>query len=338
MITLRIGKDGGYDITVGRDLLNDASKYFNLDRRVFIVTDEGVPKEYAEAISSHAKISKIYTVKEGEGSKSIDTYRDVLNAMCEFGMSRNDCMVAVGGGVVGDLTGFIASTYMRGIDYYGVPTTLLSQVDSSVGAKCAINLGGVKNIVGSFYRPRAVLIDTDTLKTLSKRILASGIAESIKMAVCRNKDLFEYLEANDFTDENAEYIITESLKIKIDVVEKDERESGLRKILNFGHTFGHGIEAVEGLGGLYHGECVALGMLPLAEECVRKRLKTALKKHGLPTVWNGDTECALKFTVHDKKTRGDSIDAIVCDEIGKCDVVTMSIADFAKKVKSYAFL
>lgn len=338
MVTLRIGDGDGYDITVGNNLLKHASEYFNLNRRVFIVTDEGVPKEYAGAISACSKISKIYTVSVGEASKSINTYQEVLSAMCEFGMSRSDCMVAVGGGVVGDLTGFVASTYMRGIDYYGVPTTLLSQVDSSVGAKCAVNFGGIKNIVGSFYRPRAVLIDTDTLKTLSKRILASGIAESIKMAVCRNEELFEYLEKNDFTNENAEYIITESLKIKIDVVEKDEHESGLRKILNFGHTFGHGIEALEGLGGLYHGECIALGMLPLAEEPVKKRLTDTLRRHGLPTVWSGDVERALEFTVHDKKASGNSVDAVICDDIGKSKVVRMDISDFAKKVKSHAFL
>lgn len=338
MITLRTSGNDGYAITVGKDLLKSADKYFNLNRRVFIVTDEGVPRDYAEAIARQSKISKIYTVPEGEGSKSISTYEKVLLAMCDFGMERNDCLVAVGGGVVGDLTGFLASTYMRGIDYYGVPTTLLSQVDSSVGAKCAVNLGGIKNIVGSFYRPRAVLIDTDTLKTLPRRILASGVAESIKMAICRNSEFFGYLEENDFTEDNAEYIITESLKIKIDVVEKDEHESGLRKILNFGHTLGHGIEAVEGLGGLYHGECVALGMLPLTDESVKERLKKALGRHGLPTVWQGDISRALKYTVHDKKAKEGFIDAIICSEAGHAEIVKMDLADFSERVKKYVFL
>ena len=248
MKTLHIGRDNrGYDIIIGSGIIGKISEYFKLDRRVLIITDEGVPRKYAQAVSAAIAGSSIYVVPEGEGAKSLEVYGKVIERAAELELSRGDAMVAVGGGVVGDLTGFVASTYMRGIDFYNVPTTLLSQVDSSVGGKCAINLGGIKNIVGSFYRPRGVLIDTDTLKTLDKRQFAGGLCEAIKMSLTSNAELFEYFERSSIGYENIEYVITEALKIKSSVVEEDEHESGLRKILNFGHTLGHGIESVEGL-------------------------------------------------------------------------------------------
>lgn len=324
----------GYDINVGSGLLSEAGKLFNLDRRVFIVTDSGVPKEYSEKVASAAKNAKIYTAPEGEGSKSLGTLEKLLLSMMEFKMKRTDAVVAVGGGVVGDLAGFAASVYMRGIDFYNIPTTLLAQVDSSIGGKTAVNLGNTKNIVGAFYQPKGVLIDTDVLKTLPKRLYSAGLAESVKMALTSDKALFEIFEREEINEENIETIIKKSLMIKKCVVEKDEKESGLRKILNFGHTLGHGIEADSGMAALYHGECVALGMLAVSSDKVKERLIPVLKKLGLPTEYNGSIENALNFVSHDKKADGTGIDVVLVSEVGSFVLEKMTQEDFAHLVKT----
>ena len=284
--------ESSYPIIIGKGLLERVSEFFNLERKVFIITDDGVPHKYADTVRSLCKSATVMTVKMGESSKSMATLEKVLIAMSDFEMTRSDCVIAVGGGVVGDLAGFAASIYMRGIDFYNLPTTLLSQVDSSIGGKTAVNLGQVKNSVGSFKQPKAVVVDTDTLSTLSRRHLRNGLCEAIKMAATSNAKLFERFEALDEEDiySNIEEIITEALKIKKGVVEVDERENGLRKILNFGHTFGHAVESAEGLSGLYHGECVAIGMLAVSDGEVKERLSSVLKKVGLPTEYNGDTK------------------------------------------------
>ena len=331
-LTLNLG-ERGYDITIGKNLLSRADELMNLKRRVFIVTDSGVPKEYAEAIAAAAKSAYIYTVPEGEGSKSLRVMEDVLSAMLNFKMSRADCAVAVGGGVVGDLTGFVAASYMRGIDFYNIPTTLLSQVDSSIGGKTAVNLGGIKNVVGAFYQPKAVIIDTDTLKTLSKRHISAGLAEAVKMSLTSDKELFEFFEREDVTAESFEYVIKKALFIKKAVVENDEREAGLRKILNFGHTFGHGIEAEENLSGLYHGECVALGMLPMCSPSLSERLKKVLSRLGLPTEYKGDVDRALAHVIHDKKSSHGAVEAIFVDTPGSFRIEKLSVEDYSKTVK-----
>ncbi|MBQ7325921.1 MAG: 3-dehydroquinate synthase [Clostridia bacterium] len=320
----------GYDINIGRGLLGKADELFSLDRRVLIVTDSGVPREYAERASALCREARIVTVEEGEGSKSF-AYLDMLcRAMLDFGMTRSDCVLAVGGGVVGDLAGFAAATFMRGIDFYNIPTTLLSQVDSSIGGKTAINLGGVKNIVGAFYQPRGVIIDPNVLKTLTKRQLSAGLAEAIKMSLTSDKELFELIEGGD-TERNIEEIITRSLLIKKAVVEADEREGGLRRILNLGHSFGHGIEAAAG-GKLYHGECVAIGMTVVCSEAVKARLVPLLERVGLPTCYEGNIDEALSYISHDKKCDGGSISVVFVDEIGSYRIEKMTVANFISHV------
>lgn len=326
-------KERGYDITVGAGILDEAKNLFNLERRVFILTDTGVPREYSEKIKKAAKQAVIYTVPMGESSKSLEVLRLVLTEMMKFGMGRSDALVAVGGGVVGDLGGFAAATYMRGIDFYGVPTTLLSQVDSSIGGKTAVNLGEVKNIVGAFHQPRGVLIDTDTLKTLPKRQLSNGLAEAIKMAATFDAALFERLEREGFSEENAEDIITAALKIKKAVVEEDEREAGLRKVLNFGHTLGHGIEAEEELRGLFHGECVALGMVPMISAKERARLVELCRSVGLPMEYKYDVERALSYAAHDKKCQSGYVNVILVEKIGSFKIEKMSLFDFERAVR-----
>ena len=324
---------GGYDITVGRGLIGRADEYMNLDRKVFIITDDGVPCEYAEAVVKGCREAMVYTVRSGEGSKSLGTMEELLTAMMNFGITRTDCVVAVGGGVVGDLAGFTAASYMRGIDFYNIPTTMLAQVDSSIGGKTAVNLGCVKNIVGAFYQPKAVLIDTDVLDTLPKRHLSAGLAEAVKMSLTSDAKLFSFFENNEITKENIADVIVGALEIKRSVVEADEKEAGLRRILNFGHTLGHGIEAEEGLGGLYHGECVALGMLPFCSDEVRRILIPVLKKLDLPTEFNGNLDNAIEFVVHDKKCSGNTVSVILVDKVGSYRIEKLSLEQFKNLVK-----
>lgn len=326
----------GYDITVGSGLLSRAGEFFNLDRRVFIVTDSGVPAEYARAVAASAREAKIITVSMGEGSKSLSTLERVLMAMCDFKMTRGDCAVAVGGGVVGDLVGFAAASYMRGIDFYNVPTTVLSEVDSSIGGKTAVNLGNIKNIVGAFHQPRGVLIDTDTLKTLPRRQISNGLCEAVKMSLTSDPELFSLFERLSYDEiiANIEDIIVASLKIKKAVVEEDPTEKGKRKILNLGHTLGHGIEALEGLSGLYHGECVALGILPMVSDEVRARVLPVLKKLGLSTEYKGDIGAAVKFAAHDKKSVAGGVSAVLVDKIGEYEIRKMTLEELEARALS----
>lgn len=322
-----------YSITIGRGLLCECDKYFNLNRKVFIVTDSGVPEIYAKSVAARCKEAKIITVKEGEDSKGADTYIRLLNEMIAFGLTRTDCAVAVGGGVVGDLTGFLAATYMRGIDFYNAPTTLLSQVDSSIGGKTAINLGGVKNIVGAFHQPKGVICDLDTLGSLPERQISNGLAEAVKMALTSDEELFKLIEETESITDSLEEIVTRSLIIKKYVVEADEKEAGLRKILNFGHTFGHAVEAKEEMRGFYHGECVAIGMTITSSEDVKKRLIPVLKKLSLPYSYDLDIEEALEYISHDKKCDGKKISVIFVDSIGSFRAEKIEVEDFLNIVR-----
>ena len=322
--------DRSYNIHIGRGIISSAAEIFSIsDSFAFIITDEGVPEEYAKAVASGFKNSYIYTVAQGEGSKSLAVYGEILEKMLALGLTRGDVCIAVGGGVVGDLSGFAAASYMRGIDFYNVPTTVLSMVDSSIGGKTAINLGGAKNIVGAFYQPRGVLIDTAVLDTLPERQIKNGLAESIKMAATSDEGFFEFLEKIANPRNHYEEIIARSIAIKRSVVEADEREGGIRKILNFGHTFGHAIEAYTNMDELYHGECVAIGMM--AKSCgeVKVRISSLLEKYGLPTEFEGNINEALKLVSADKKRGRDGIDIILVKKIGKCEIVRMSVSDFA---------
>lgn len=331
IIRINLGQDS-YDIVVERGLLARANKYLNLDRRVLIVTDTGVPTSYSKAIAEQCKEGIIYTVEEGESSKSMDAFGRLMQTMLDNGFSRKDCVVAVGGGVVGDLSGFAASAYMRGIDFYNIPTTLLSQIDSSIGGKTAINFGGVKNIVGAFYQPKKVLIDPEVLKTLPPRQIANGLAEAIKMSLTSDKELFELFENRD-VEPNLDEIIIRSLNIKKSVVELDEKENGIRKILNFGHTIGHGIESSEGMSELYHGECVALGMIPMCGEKIRPRVIAVLKKCNLYRELDYDWDKITDAAFHDKKADGDKVTVTLVNEAGKFELKTMGCLEVIEMAK-----
>ena len=330
-LTVRLEKNS-YDIHVERGALKKVGSLLRLDRRVLVVTDDGVPSAYAEAVAGACAHPTLVTVPAGEASKSLETLSQLLTTMLRAGFTRTDAVVAVGGGVVGDLAGFTAASFMRGIDFYNVPTTLLSQVDSSIGGKTAVNLDGVKNCVGAFHQPRAVVIDPDVLSTLPPRQISAGLAEAIKMAATCDAELFARMERESFSDILDEVIVG-SLRIKRDVVEKDERESSLRRVLNFGHTLGHGYESAAALSGLLHGECVALGMLRLCSEGARQRLLPVLKKAGLPTESALPIEEVLAPIAHDKKADGTSIRYIYVDTIGSFEEKRMPISQFCDRIR-----
>lgn len=323
---------GGYNIYLERGALLKAGEYFNLDRRVLVVTDSGVPSQYSETVAKQCKTPFIVTVPEGETSKCFDEYKTLLSALVDNGFTRSDCVVAVGGGVVGDMAGFAAASYMRGICFYNIPTTVLSQVDSSVGGKVAIDFGGYKNIVGAFYPPSGVIIDPDTLKTLPARQISNGLAEALKMALTSDPELFEIFEKGNAVKE-IDTVIERSLKIKRSVVEQDEKEGGLRKILNFGHTLAHAIESQNGMQNLYHGECVALGMLPMCSEKVRKRLVPVLESLNLPVSTDIDAKAVIDAVRHDKKMSGDKITVIYVPETGSYEMKKMPFGEFADGIK-----
>lgn len=314
IIRMELG-DSSYDIVLERGCLKKAGELLNLDRKVFILTDDGVPAQYAETVAGQCREPHIHTVAHGEGSKSFAVLEELLTQMLELGFTRGDCVCSVGGGVVGDLGGFTAACYMRGIDFYNIPTTILSQVDSSIGGKTAVNLGGVKNIVGAFWQPRKVLIDPDTLDTLSDRQKSSGLAEAVKAGLIADPVLFAMFE--DYAAGGApldlEKVIAASLVVKKNVVEQDERESGVRKILNFGHTIGHGIESVTGL---LHGECVAMGMIPMCSPAVRSRLIPVLGALRLPARVHADPAEVYKAVLHDKKMGDGFVSIVSVDTVG----------------------
>ena len=330
-LTMKLNRSS-YDIILKRGCLRNLHQFTNVqNRKVFVLTDSGVPAQYAQTVAAQCPASTVYTVPQGEGSKSLKVYGQVLQAMLDFGMTRKDLLVAVGGGVVGDLGGFCAATFMRGIEFAQCPTTTLSQVDSSIGGKTAVDLGETKNIVGAFWQPCVVLIDPDTLDTLPHRQYVNGLAEALKAGIIADPELFALFEKGNVED-NIEEIIYRSLQVKKRVVEQDERETGMRACLNFGHTIGHGIEAVKGIrgrrtNGLYHGECVALGMLPMIEDKqLVKRTRAVMRTLGLPVRTGVDKHKVLGYMQHDKKSRGDSITVIRVPGLGcwRADKIAVS--------------
>lgn len=324
-------QENSYDIIVERGAINRVEEYLNLNRKVLIVTDEGVPKEYSQIVASKCKYAVIKTVKQGETSKSLPVFEEILTVLLKEGFTRKDLVVAVGGGVVGDLSGFVAASYMRGIDFYNIPTTALSQIDSSIGGKTGINLNGIKNIVGAFYQPKKVIVDPNLLKTLDKRLLSEGLVEALKMSLTSNDKLFSIFENEDI-EKNIDTIIIESLKIKRYVVEQDEKEAGLRKILNFGHTLGHAIEAQEKTLDIYHGECVALGMIPFLSDNLKPRVINVLKKLGISHKIDFDINLAKEALKHDKKSESSFITIIKVNSCGSFITENMDVNILQEKL------
>ena len=325
-----------YEIKIERGVLSKAGDELNLNRKVMIVTDDGVPSKYSEVLSAQCLNASIFVLKQGEESKNLDNFAAIEKALLENGFSRKDCVVALGGGVVGDLAGFAASCFMRGIDFYNIPTTVLSQVDSSVGGKTAVDFNGVKNIVGTFYQPKRVLIDPDVLNTLSDRQKANGLVEAVKMAARCEAELFEGFEKVErLEDLDIEYVIGKAIQLKADVVEKDEKEAGLRKVLNFGHTLGHGVEAAlqNTDSPLLHGECVGMGMTVMCDEDVKERIVKILDMLKIPSTYSFDFDEALEAVTHDKKLNGKTISTVYVSKIGTYEMIDMTPDELAERLR-----
>ncbi|KXB70976.1 MULTISPECIES: 3-dehydroquinate synthase [Peptoniphilus] len=302
------------------EFLNDISK-----AKFLIITDENVFSLYKERMKNIMKGLDyyIYKITPGEESKSIENFVDINKFLVEKNFNRGDAIIAFGGGVVGDLGGYVSASYLRGIDFVAVPTTLLSMIDSSVGGKNGINFMNLKNQIGSFYFPKYVHIDYSFLETLDERNINNGLAEIFKYSVLKDRELFEYLKSADELD--YERIIYKSLNIKLDFVRDDERDKGKRQQLNLGHTIGHGIESLSNYQ-LNHGESIGIGTiymaraaykLGLAEDDFYKDLIDAFKNHNLPIFYDFDSDEILEVLHHDKKIKNNKINIIIPTKIGE---------------------
>ena len=334
MIELYAGKGPSrYKICITDNVLpkNQLNKYINRKAKVLIVTDSGVPKTYIKNLKQTIRNSSvhIHEIKNGEKAKSFKNYQQILKKLIDLKFSRTDLIVAFGGGVVGDIAGFSASTFLRGIDYIQIPTTLLSQVDSSVGGKTAINLPEGKNLIGAFYNPKLVLISTVYLKTLSEKEYKSGLGEVIKYAFIDNKKLRILIEKNSQKiiqrdNKVLKDIIEESIRTKSKIVTKDEKESGIRAILNFGHTFGHAIEAKTRYKKLSHGAAITLGMVIASKisffeghikDYQLENIINLIASIGLDTDHSSYKYSELKkYIINDKKIADGKLNLIMIDE------------------------
>lgn len=319
-----------YEVIIENNILNKVCEYVSLNNKVLIVTDDGVPSAYVKTLAKQCEDSYVFTFKHGEESKNINTYQEIISFMISNNFTRGDLIIALGGGVVGDLAAFVASTFNRGIKFVNIPTTLLSQVDSSIGGKTAIDYDGIKNVIGTFYPPSLVLIDPSTLNTLEKRQFNAGLVEAIKMAATSNETLFELIENSTDIYKDIQEIIYQALLIKKQVVEEDEKEKGLRKILNFGHTIGHAIEVTSDY---LHGECVGLGMLYMASNEVKERLVKLLEKYNLPTKVDVNKDKLFSLILHDKKRSGKNIDIVLVDKIGTYKIKTIDVIEINNYMK-----
>lgn len=317
VIDVKLGQNS-YQIIIQKGAINHLADHFDLDRKILLISDDLIPNEYVLTVLSQLKNGFVLRFPHGEESKNLETYQKILSTLKEHKFDRHDAVIALGGGLTSDIAGFAASSYMRGIDFYVIPTTLLAQVDASVGGKVAVNFEGIKNLVGAFYQPKGVLIDINTLQTLDKRLFNEGMAEVIKMAATSDKDLFHDLEKMEDVCSNLEYIIYHALLIKKNVVEQDEKEHDLRKVLNFGHTIGHAIEAKSN-GELYHGECVAIGMLYLTKGEAKNRIKGLLEKFDLSTNNPYSVQDLRDYILLDKKNDGEQITVVEVNKIGTFD-------------------
>ncbi len=299
------------------------------NRKVAIVTNTTVSALHLEYLKSKISADELYvvTIEDGEEYKTLATVETILNKLFEAKLDRKSLLIALGGGVVGDMTGFTASIYQRGIGFIQVPTTLLAQVDASVGGKTGVNSAYGKNLIGAFYQPEAVYIDTDFLKTLPKREFAAGIAEIIKMAVMFDKEYFNFLVDADFSDrESLEKIIGRCVELKAEVVNLDEKESGIRAVLNYGHTFGHVIENETNYTTYLHGEAVAIGIvmanalareLGLMTQSQIDEVGRLLEKHQLPTTYKiNDVDAFYDKFFLDKKAANNRLKFILPNGIG----------------------
>lgn len=329
----------GYDVHIGTGLLSETGSFISGSfpgSKALIITDSNVSRLYLPAVEKSLQAAGItffsYVFPAGERNKNLSTYEGMLRALAENRFTRRDIVIALGGGVCGDMAGFAAGTYMRGIRFIQIPTTVLSMVDSSVGGKCAVDLPEGKNLVGVFHQPSLVLCDIDTLDTLPEEVFADGMAEAVKTGILCGNELFELCENYD-----ASYlskIISLCIGYKAGVVERDEKEQGERKLLNLGHTAGHAIELCSGYS-VMHGHAVAAGTAVISRACdklgishgLSPRVENTLMNFGLPIHTEFSPEQLYDAAAMDKKSLGDTISVIVPEDIGKCSILPIEFKD-----------
>ena len=339
MRTVKVSASKTYDIKIGPGLLSslgDEVKALGKARKVAIVSETNVYPIYGKTAENSLRNAGLDVVSfvfpAGEESKSVETYINLLNFLAENKLPRTDMIVALGGGVVGDLAGFAAATYLRGIRFIQIPTSLLAAVDSSVGGKTAIDLPAGKNLVGAFWQPILVLCDTDTLSTLPQDVFLDGCAEVIKYGILYDEPFFSYLESAG-PDFDREAVIARCVEMKRDVVMEDEFDTGARMKLNLGHTIGHGVEASSHFA-LSHGKAVAIGMaiVSRASRCPdNDRIIAILEQFGLPTATKTDADTLFAYALSDKKRSGGMVNLIIPRAIGNCEIVPTPI----EQIKSF---
>ena len=332
MNIVTVKASNSYDVVIGSDLYNQLGSYaasLNLTGKAVIISDSNVWPLYKDQVVASLIQQGMYVhsfiIPAGEESKNGKTYLEILNFLAENEISRTDVLIALGGGVVGDLTGFVAATYLRGIPYIQLPTSLLAMVDSSVGGKTAIDLPTGKNLAGAFYQPRLVLCDIKALNTLPADIFRDGCAEVIKYGILYDSELFDHLSANG-TNFDKEYVITRCVSLKRDVVAEDEFDRGSRQKLNLGHTVGHGIESASNFS-VSHGQAVAIGTAIITRAadklhiCSREnseKIQSTLQRFELPLSTTFGAETLYRCMLRDKKRSGDYVNLIIPVCIGKC--------------------
>ena len=347
-------KKDKYKIIIGRDAISkkNLTSLLREHKKLLIISDNGIPADIIDKVTSICKTSsKVYSLilTKGEKAKSLENFQKILNYLALNNFDRSDAIIALGGGVIGDISGFAASSFLRGIQYIQIPTTLLAQVDSSVGGKTAINISAGKNLVGAFYNPKGVIIDTMVLDSLPKKEFNAGLAEVLKYAFIQNKYLFSLLKKDckkimSMDKKLIEEIIFESIKTKAKIVTKDEKENGIRAILNFGHTFGHAIEAEGKYQKILHGEAVAKGMLIAArisclENFISKKelidVQSLLEAYEFNLSIDQYKYKSLKpYIFRDKKIKGGKLNLVLLDKISNAIVTDrFNPANLSKSLK-----
>ena len=339
MKTVTVNASKAYDIKIGPGLLDTLgaeAAILGKAKKIAIVSETNVYPLYGSQAENSLKAAGFtvasFVFPAGEESKCAATYLELLNFLAENKLTRTDLIVALGGGVVGDLAGFAAATYLRGIRFIQIPTTLLAAVDSSVGGKTAIDLPAGKNLVGAFWQPSLVLCDTDTLNTLPRDVFLDGCAEVIKYGILYDEGFFSSLEATG-PDFDREAVIARCVEMKRDVVMEDEFDTGMRMKLNLGHTIGHGVEASSDFT-LSHGKSVAIGMaiVSRASHCPdNDRIIGILKQFDLPVTTETDAETLYRYALSDKKRSGGTVNLIIPRTIGNCEIVPTPV----EQVKSF---
>ncbi|MBR4445202.1 MAG: 3-dehydroquinate synthase [Solobacterium sp.] len=310
-------KQSSYPVIMERGVLKRAKEKIGREGHVFLISDDGVPEQWRSLLQQQYPDAHMHVFPQGEGFKNMRTLEDILEDMLDHGVSRKDTVIALGGGVCGDMAGFAAAVYMRGIHWVNIPTTTLAQIDSSIGGKTAVDVGVYKNCAGAFWQPDMVLVDPDVLSTLPLRHYNNGLAEAIKAGILKDPHLFELFETNDIPS-HIDEIIARSLFVKKGIVERDETEQGERKLLNFGHTLGHAYEEYYGLDTYLHGECVAMGMMKMIrDDALKARLAKVLEKLDLPCACGADPEEILRLAASDKKADKGTITLVYADALGE---------------------